>query len=171
MTEIKFKGRFLRELYRSDNYAIMAFDVNKQKYPDLRYNDFQNIVVSGEFPKLEDGVEYDLNVTEVMSKKYGMTYKLLSLMRETPKTKMDILNFLSQILTVNQAHALYNAYPDIIDKIKNDDLADIDFSKMKGITNKNFSKLVAKIQSNMFAMELISIFNGSFNIAEFVLTT
>ena len=164
MTEIKFKGRFLRELYRSDNYAIMAFDVNKQKYPDLRYNDFQNIVVSGEFPKLEDGVEYDLNVTEVMSKKYGMTYKLLSLMRETPKTKMDILNFLSQILTVNQAHALYNAYPDIIDKIKNDDLADIDFSKMKGITNKNFSKLVAKIQSNMFAMELISIFNGAVSL-------
>ena len=164
MTEIKFKGKFLRELYRADNYGIMAFDVNKREYPNLHYNDFQNIVVSGEFPKLEDGVEYDLNVTEVMSKKYGMTYKLLSLMRETPKTKMDILNFLSQILTVNQAHALYNAYPDIIAKIKNDDLEDIDYSKMKGITNNNFSKLVAKIQSNMFAMELISIFNGAVSL-------
>ena len=42
--------------------------------------------------------------------------------------------------------------------------ADIDFSKMKSITNKNFSKLVAKIQSNMFAMELISIFNGAVSL-------
>ena len=161
---IEFKGTYRNTLYRSDNFAIIAFDVNKWRYPNLNYSDYGNVVVTGEFPPIQENVEYELKVEEVASKKYGKTYKLTGLSRELPTSREDILSFLSQVLTDNQAREMYNAYPDIVDRIKENRLGDIDLSKMKGITENNFNNLVAKINSNLFAIELISWFDGSVSL-------
>ena len=84
-------------------------------------------------------------VTELLTieqvNKYGTSYKVINLRRDMPTTAEGTYLFLSEILTENQAKVLVEHYPNIIQKVKNNDLADIDLSKLKGIGDKTFEKI------------------------------
>ena len=68
--------------------------------------------------------------------------------------------FLSEILTNRQAETLYNNYPDIVDRVKENRLDDIDLSKLKGIGEKTFKKIVNKIAKNFCLADLVVEFQG-----------
>ena len=89
--------------------------------------------------------------------KYGDQFEIQSLNFENPETEKDILNYLTNVVTETQANILYNEYPDIIQKVIKDDDFVPDFSKLKGIGQKNWIKIKEKIQSNYIYSELISM--------------
>ena len=157
--QYKFKGVIEKCVYNSPDFKIYAVNTTKGKYPELKKNKYGNISVLGEISDLTLGVEYEFTAEEHISK-YGTGYKVINLRRDLPTTVEGVYIFLSEILTENQARVLVENYPDIIQKVKNDDLEDIDFSKLKGIGEKTFEKIKSKIITNYCLMDLVIEFKN-----------
>lgn len=157
--QYKFKGVVTRCTYNTPDYKIYAMDVSKIDYPDIKQNKYNNVSILGELSDLTLGVEYEVTAEE-QTNKYGTSYKVLNIRRDIPTTAEGTYLFLSEILTENQAKVLVEHYPDIIQKVKNNDLANIDLSKLKGIGAKTFEKIKDKIITNFALMELVIEFKN-----------
>lgn len=155
----KFKGIVEKCVYNSTDFKIYAVNVDKKKYPELQQNKYGNISVLGELSDLTLGVEYEFTAEEQDSK-YGTSYKVINLKRDLPTTTEGTYLFLSEILTENQAKTLVDNYPNIIQMVKDNNLNDIDFSKLKGIGEKSFEKIKEKIITNYCLMDLVIEFKN-----------
>lgn len=89
--------------------------------------------------------------------KYGPQFEIQSLQFDKPDTPQAILNYLSNIISVNQATTLYNAYPDIVDRVMQDNNFEPDYNMVKGIGPKNWEKIRTKIIVNYGYSELIAM--------------
>ena len=157
--QYKFKGVVTKCTYNTPDYKIYAMDVSKRDYPDIKQNKYNNVSILGELSDLTLGVEYEITAEE-QNNKYGTSYKVVNIRRDLPTTTEGTYLFLSEILTENQARVLIENYPDIIQKVKNNDLADIDLSKLKGIGEKTFKIIKDKIITNYCLMELVIEFKN-----------
>ena len=157
--QYKFKGIIERCIYDTPDFKIYAVSVDKKQYPELKQNKYNNVSIIGELSSLTLGVEYEVTAEE-QTNKYGTSYKVVNIRRDIPTTVEGTYLFLSEILTDNQAKVLIEHYPDIIQKVKNNDLADIDLSKLKGIGAKTFEKIKDKIITNYCLMELVIEFKN-----------
>ena len=59
--------------------------------------------------------------------------------------------FLEEILTLKQTNTLYEIYPDIVDRVMNDRLEDIDLNKLPGIKEYTFNIIKEKKLLRIFA--------------------
>ena len=157
--QFKFKGVIIKCTYNTPDYKIYAVDVNKKDYPDIQQNKYNNVSILGELSDLTLGVEYEITAEEQINK-YGISYKVVNIKRDIPTTTEGTFLFLSEILTENQAKVLVENYPDIIQKVKNNDLDDIDLSKLKGIGEKTFAIIKDKIITNFALMDLVIEFKN-----------
>ena len=157
--QYKFKGVVIRCNYNTPDYKIYAVDVSKIDYPDIKQNKYNNVSILGELSDLTLGVEYEITAEE-QTNKYGTSYKVINLRRDMPTTAEGTYLFLSEILTENQAKTLVENYPDIIQRVRNNDLFDIDISKLKGIGEKTFEKIKDKIVTNFALMDLVIEFKN-----------
>lgn len=157
--QYKFKGVIERCVYNSLDFRIYAVTVDKTKYPELKQSRYGNISIIGELPELIIDTEYDITAEE-QANKYGISYKVINLRRDIPTTTEETYLFLSSILTENQAKTLIENYPTIIQKVRNNDLSDVDISKLKGIGVKTFEKIKDKIASNFILMDLVIEFKN-----------
>ena len=157
--QYKFKGVVVRCTYDTPDYKIYAIDVSKKDYPDVKQNKYGNVSILGELSDLTLGVEYEITAEE-QTNKYGTSYKVINLRRDIPTTTEGTYLFLSEILTDNQAKVLVENYPTIIQKVKDNDIDDIDLSKLKGIGEKTFEKIKDKIITNFALMELVIEFKN-----------
>ena len=155
----KFKGTIIKCTYNTPDYKIYAVDVSKKDYPDIKQNKYNNVSILGELSDLTLGVEYEITAEEQINK-YGVSYKVINIKRDIPTTVEGTFLFLSEILTYNQAKALVENYPNIIQKVKDNDLDDIDLSKLKGIGEKTFSIIKDKIITNFALMDLVIEFKN-----------
>lgn len=110
------------------------------------------------------GIEYSITAKETHSK-YGYAYDVINIKRERPNSALDMSIFLQEILTPNQAEVLYNAYPNIVDLVVNNETDKIDLSKTKGIKEKTFEIIKKKIIDNFALSELVAEFKGSISFA------
>ena len=157
--QYNFKGVIIRCTYNSPDYKIYAVDVSKKDYPDIKHNKYNNVSILGELADLTLGVEYEITAEEQVNK-YGTSYKIINIRRDVPTTTEGTYLFLSEILTENQAKVLVENYPNIIQKVKDNDLDDIDLSKLKGIGEKTFAIIKDKIITNFALMELVIEFKN-----------
>ena len=157
--QYKFKGIIERCIYNTPDFKIYAVAVDKRQYPELKQNKYNNISITGELSNLTLGVEYEITAEEQVNK-YGTSYKVINLKRDIPTTAEGTLLFLSEILTYNQAKVLVENYPTIIQKVKDNDLDDIDLSKLKGIGEKTFEMIKDKIITNYCLMDLVIEFKN-----------
>lgn len=155
----EFTGRVVKNIYDSTDFRVYALDVDTNKYPDIKKNDYGNVRISGELPELTLGTEYEIMAEETNSK-YGISYKVLNIKRDEPKSEEDMKLFLEEILTTNQADVLYSNYPDIVQRVKDDNLDDVDLSKLHGIGEKTFEKIKKKIIENFKLTDLVVEFKG-----------
>ena len=162
--EYKFIGRAERCVYNSEDFKVYAMNVDKNKYPNIKHNKFGNVSISGELSDLSLGVEYEIVGIEAPSKN-GMGYKVLNIRRDVPKSSEDMYVFLSEILTPNQAYVLYEHYPDIVQRVKENRLDDIDLSLLKGIKEHTFEKIKEKITENFCLADLVIEFQGYLNLS------
>ena len=155
----KFKGVIIKCTYNTPDYKIYAIDVSKKDYPDIKQNKYNNVSILGELSDLTLGVEYEITAEE-QTNKYGTSYKVVNIKRDIPTTAEGTFLFLSEILTENQAKVLVENYPNIIQKVKDNDLDDIDLSKLKGIGEKTFAVIKEKIITNFALMDLVIEFKN-----------
>lgn len=157
--QYKFKGIIEKCVYNTPDFKIYAVAVDKVQYPELKQNKYNNISITGELSDLAFGVEYEITAEEQVNK-YGVSYKVLNIRRDMPTTIEGTYLFLSEILTENQARVLVENYPTIIEKVKANDLDDVDLSKLKGIGEKTFEKIKDKIIINYALMDLVIEFKN-----------
>ena len=157
--EYKFSGKVVRCTYNTPDFKIFALNVDKNKYPEIKHNKYNNVSILGELSDLAEGIEYEIVAVEQMSK-YGASYKVLNIKRDLPTTQEDMYLFLSEILTENQARVLYENYPDIVQRVKENRLDDIDLKKLKGIGEYTFNVIKNKIIENFCLSDLVIEFQG-----------
>lgn len=162
--EYKFSGKVVRCTYDTPDFKIFALDVDKNKYPDIKHNKYGNVTILGELHELTIGVDYEIVAVEQTSK-YGMSYKVLNIKRDMPTTAEDMYLFLSEILTPNQAKVLYDNYPDIVQRVKENRLDDVDLNKLKGIKEYTFNVIKNKIIENFCLADLVIEFQGYLNLS------
>ena len=155
----KFKGIIDKCTYNTPDFKIYGVIVDKNKYPELKQNKYGNVSVIGELSELTLNVEYEITAEEQINK-YGTSYKAINIRRDVPTTIEETYIFLSEILTENQAKTLIENYPTIIQKVRNNDLDDIDLSKLKGIGEKTFEVIKDKIITNFALMDLVIEFKN-----------
>ena len=157
--EVLFKGKIVRQTYDGGDYKIYAVDVDRNTYPEIQLNKYDNVTILGEIHELGIGIEYEIKAIE-QTTKYGYSYKVLNIKRNKPTSASDMFLFLEEILTPKQAETLYNVYPDIVDKVMNNDLGDIDLNKLHGIKEYTFNVIKNKIVENFCLAELVTEFQG-----------
>ena len=162
--EYKFSGKVVRCTYDTPDFRIFALDVDSKKYPDIKKNKYNNVTILGELHELTVGVTYEISAVEQLGK-YGMSYKVLNIKRDVPTTEEDMYLFLSEILIPNQAKVLYENYPDIVQRVKENRLDDIDFNKLKGIKEYTFGVIKRKIIENFCLADLVVEFQGFLNLS------
>ena len=114
--------------------------------------------------ELNLGVEYTVKAKEI-SDKYGVGYEVINIKREKPTTLAATRNFLYEILTPNQTDTLLEAYPDIVDRIMNNRLDDVDLNKTKGIKDYTFNVIKQKVIENFKLADLVEEFRGLFSLS------
>ena len=114
--------------------------------------------------ELNLGVEYTVKAKEI-SDKYGVGYEVINIKREKPTTLAATRNFLYEILTPNQTDTLLEAYPDIVDRIINNRLDDVDLNKTKGIKDYTFNVIKQKVIENFKLADLVEEFRGLFSLS------
>jgi len=162
--EYKFSGRVIRNTWDTEDFKIYAMDVDHNKFPDIKQNKYHNVTILGELPTLTEGVEYEIVAYEQDSK-YGIGYKVLNIKRDVPTTQEDMYIFLSEILTENQVNEIWREYPDIVQRVKENRLDDIDLNKLKGIKEYTFNVIVEKITENFCLADLVIEFQGYLNLS------
>ena len=161
--EVTFRGRIVRQTYDGGDYKIYAVDVEKENYPDIKFTKYGNATIRGEIHNLGVGIEYEIKAIEENTK-YGYGYKVLNIRRNKPTSSSDMYIFLSEILTIQQAQTLYEVYPDIVERVMENKLDDVDLNKLKGIKEYTFNIIKDKIVENFCLAELVVEFQGLFTL-------
>ena len=153
-----------RLVFNSDEFKIYGCSVNSFDYPDIHIGKYGTCSIKGNFQELNLGVEYTVRAKEV-SDKYGIGYNVININREKPKTLAETRTFLYEILTENQTDTLLSVYPDIVDRIMNNRLEDIDLNKTKGIKEYTFDVIKRKVIENFKLADLVEEFRGLFSLS------
>ena len=151
-------------VYNSDEYKIYGCSVNSFEYPQIQIGKYGTATIKGNVQELNLGVEYIVKAKEI-SDKYGVGYEVINIKREKPTTLAATRNFLYEILTPNQTDTLLEAYPDIVDRIMNNRLDDIDLNKTKGIKDYTFNVIKQKVIENFKLADLVEEFRGLFSLS------
>lgn len=163
MTLIKeFKATPTKCLFNSDSFKIYACTIDSLTYPQIKVGKYGTITIKGDIQELNCDCEYIIRASETTDK-YGVSYKILNIRSEKPKTLNKVRDFLSEIITDNQTEALLSAYPDIVDRVLNE--TPVDLSKIKGIKEYTFNIIKTKIIENFKLAELVEEFSGLFSFS------
>ena len=152
-----------KPVYNSAEFKIYGCSINSFKYPDVKINKYNNVTIKGNISELNLGADYIVKAKEV-SDSHGIGYEVINIKREKPTTLAATRNFLYEILTPNQTDVLLDAYPDIVDRIMNNRLDDIDLSKTKGIKDYTFNVIKNKVIENFKLAEIVEEFRGLFKL-------
>lgn len=161
---IEFIATPVRCLFNSENFKIYGCTVDSFKYPNVKINSFNNATIKGDIQELNLDCEYWVKAEETQDK-YGISYKIINIKSENPASIESSRAFLNEILTYQQATTLLSVYPDIIDRIINNRLQDVDLNKTKGIKETTFAKIKIKVIENFKLAELVEEFSGVFSFS------
>jgi len=167
---VNFDAIIRKNIFNSDNYKVYSCDIDVFKFPNIKLNNYGNVTISGNIHELIENVDYNISAEE-LNNKYGYTYKIKNIKRERPKSIDTVKMFLDQILTPEQTNQLITHYPDIIDRVINNRLNDIDLGKLYNIGKFRFEVIKRKIIENFALAEMIEEFKGllDFKISKILL--
>ena len=151
----KFIGTCEYEKYYSEDSLYGAYNISvdnelphSSKYNGDMFEGDDNITyfinIAGKMQRLYIGCKYEIEAQMRFNKRYNCwEYVPSSIKLIKSTTDEDNKKFLNSVLTTNQTESLLSVYPDIIDKVVNNE--EIDLSKVKGIKDKSFNKIKDKI--------------------------
>lgn len=158
-----FRGMPLTKIFdNGNNYKMYGFSVDKLVYPDVKFTKYGNATICGDLPDLEPELEYDVVADEQYSDRYGYRYVVSKISLVKDFTESSVISFLSQISTPTRAKTIYDAYPDIIDRVIKGE--EIDISKLKNIGEDTFQKIKDKIITNYKLLDYVNLFGGAISL-------
>lgn len=165
--KVEFEGTVDRLIYNNEesDFYIYAMDVDKQKYPDIKFTKYGNVTICGKMTDLSLTLPYKIEATEEDGK-YGPQYVVKTISVIKPKSGEQVYAFLREILTSNQANEIYKNYPNIINLVESNQ-ADktIDINKLHGIGKKTYIKIKEKIENNIMLFDLVAELGGAITIS------
>jgi len=156
---VEFKCVPNKCICNKENFKMYACEIFETS-DEVNKNNFDNYTITGNLHDLGIGIEYSVKALEEYNATYKYSYKVIEIDRDIPTDKHSTRLFLNEILTEQQTEVLLEAYPNIVEKIMNDDLDDIDLSKTKGIKEKTFNGIKKKIFDNFAISKLFKEFGG-----------
>ena len=161
---VEFIGRVIRQTYSSDDYKMYAVDVDREKYPEIKFTKFGNAIIGGNLHSLTCDAEYYIKAEEKNGPK-GYKYEVQNIRKTDLKNENDIYIFLQEILTFNQASELYKHYPNIVDLVISGRSNEVDLNKLHGIKQYTFNIIKEKIIENYALYDIITEFKGVMTIS------
>ena len=161
---VEFIGRVIRQTYSSENYKMYAVDVDRDKYPDIKFTVYGNAIIGGNLHSLTCDAEYYIKAEEKNGAK-GYKYEVQNIRKTDLKNENDVYIFLQEILTFNQASELYKHYPNIVDLVVSGRSNEVDLNKLHGIKQYTFNIIKDKIIENYALFDLIAEFKGVMTIS------
>ena len=149
---IKIKAKIIKEVFRNGDFRILSASPIGEDYKSVKVSDYGTFSLKGELPYLDVGTEYDLELEELETTKYGTAYKVLSVPSLT-QIDLDKLSLdeskkiLCTFTTDRQADNILKAYPNFISLVVNQGKESIDTSKIYG---------VGEVYMSAYARELTS---------------
>lgn len=165
---VEFTGTVMNSIWEDSSSGFRIFAVNVD--PDeisklgLKRTKYGNVSIQGNLHELGVGLDYKIKAEEVNGK-HGYSYKVMHISRNRPKSAEDMYIFLKEILTQDQARVMYEAYPDIVQRVIDNNLDDIDLSKTCGIKQARFEVIKKKIIDNYALAEMVIEFKGLLSMA------
>lgn len=161
---VEFTGRVIRQIWANEenSFRIYAFDVDQKTIEDqgLKKTMYGSISVKGTVHELGQDLDYNIKAKETYDAKNGYSYQLINISRNRPQNSEEMYYFLREIITKDQADELWRNYPNIVQKIIDDDLDDIDLNKTKGIKEARFEVIKRKVIENYALAEMVIEFKG-----------
>lgn len=164
---VEFSATIERKIWEDESSGFRIYATNVE--PDdisrlgLKRTKYGNVAIQGILHSLGEGLDYQIKAEEV-SGKNGYSYKVVNISRNRPQNAKDMYIFLKEILTPDQAKIMYEAYPNIVQKVIDDDLDDIDLNKTCGIKQARFDVIKRKIIENYALAEMVIEFKGLFSM-------
>lgn len=160
---VEFTGTIVRKIWQDEEsgYRIYATDVKPDEISKLglKRTKYGNIAIQGTLHELGEGLDYQIKAEETIGKN-GHSYKVINISRNRPKNAEDMYLFLKEILTPEQARVMWESYPDIVQRVIEDRVKDIDLSKTCGIKQARFEVIKRKIIENYALAEMVIEFKG-----------
>ena len=160
---VEFTATIVRKIWEDEasSFRIYATDIADDVILKLglKRGKYGDVVISGILHELGLGLDYQIKAEEV-SGKNGYSYKVVNISRNRPKNALDMYLFLKEIITPEQAKTMWDAYPDIVQRVIDDRLDDIDLSKTHGIKKARFDVIKRKIIENYALAEMVIEFKG-----------
>lgn len=148
------KIRFYNE---ENNYHAMVVSTNKNvigsKYQYGKYI----VTLVGHCVTCTEGDHCKVKAKLVKHPTYGYQYEIVTLGFEAPLDKTSLKIYLSAIIDGARAEILYNAYPDIVDRVMGDPEFEPEYKILKGIARKTWIRIRNKIIENFGYNELITL--------------
>jgi len=155
----KFKAKIeMIKFYNDDNnYHVMTFSTD-QSLPNLKNIGGKYVgTLVGNCVKCIEGDTCNVEAECIRHPTFGFQYQIISLNYERPMDAKGMYTFLSAILTEAQATVLYNAYPDITDRVLADNNYVPDLKSLRGIGEATWYRIREKIIDNLGYSELITL--------------
>lgn len=160
---IEFTATIERKIWEdeSSSFRIYATNVDPVEIAklNLKRTKYGNVAIQGTLHELGEGLDYQIKAEEINGKN-GYSYKVINISRNRPKNAEDMYLFLKEILTPEQARVMWEAYPDIVQRVIEDRVEDIDLSKTCGIKQARFDVIKRKIVENYALAEMVIEFKG-----------
>ena len=157
--EVRFKCEVVRCVYDSENFKVYAVSVDTNEYPEIKRSKYGTASICGEIHSLAEMQKYEVLATEENGKN-GYSYRVKNIRRDKIGSALDMQLFLSEILVPRQAQTLFEVYPDIVQRVMDNNLVDVDLNKLHGIKAATFEKIKRKIVDNFCLVELVEEFQG-----------
>lgn len=157
--QVKFIGKIIRKVFSSDNYKMYAVEVDKKKYPDVKFTVYGDALICGNTHELSLDSDYIIDAVEKVDSK-GYKYLVKNIKKTELESELDVYNFLQEILTFNQASELYKHYPNIVNLVVNGKSDEVDLNKLHGIKEYTFNIIKEKIIENYALFDIITEFKG-----------
>jgi exodeoxyribonuclease V alpha subunit len=165
---VEFTAVVERKIWEDEtsNFRIYATNVEPDEIfkLGLKRTKYGNVAIQGTLHELGEGLEYQIKAEE-SSGRNGYSYKVINISRNRPKNAEDMYLFLKEIITPDQAKVMWEAYPDIVQRVIDNKLDDIDLSKTCGIKEKRFEVIKRKIIENYALAEMVVEFKGLFSMS------
>ena len=160
--QVCFKGEVMRCVCDRDGFKIYAMNVDAVRYRGVKLNKYGNVSIAGDLPELSMGIEYEVRATPKQPKNpaYDTTYYVDVIRRNQPLTREGVRTFLEEVTSVDRAAVIADAYPNIIELVKEGRTHEIDTDRLKGIGEHSLAIIIDKITQNFHLSDIVAEFNG-----------
>ena len=134
---IKVKAKAFKSMYHSTGFDIIAFSPVYPYSESLKLSKYMTFSCKGDLSWCSIGKEYELEIEEIETNKYGTTYSVVSvpslMINLKDLTVAQSKELLMDFTTERQAENILSAYPDFIYKIVTEGKESIDIKKIHNV--------------------------------------